>query len=168
MFGFRRKIFHNFFGVPSILLESMISISLFLYRRCKNHGRQWIFTKAHENAMKRQNIRGCSNLPWCPKIGTWVKGCKQDLTLLEFNIRIRIWSPSSLIIIQNCRWLAMSALLFRVAICVPMYLFEHHLACDLVTLGIVYILLLQIFWHLQPRVLQSEVYSTLSLKIYQI
>ena len=26
----------------------------------------------------------------------------------------------------------MSALLLRVAMCVPMYLFEHHLACDLI------------------------------------
>ena len=51
---------------------------------------------------------------------------------LEIDIRIRIRSPSSLITIHYHWWIAMSGLLLRAAMCVPMYLFEHHLACDLV------------------------------------
>ena len=61
--------------------------------------------------------------------------CEQDFSLLnflEFDIRIRIRSPSSLSTIQYYWWIAMSALRLRTAMCVPMYLFEHHLACDLV------------------------------------
>ena len=48
-------------------------------------------------------------------------GCEQDFR-----------SPSSLITMQYYWWIAMSALLLRAVMCVPMYLFEHHLACDLV------------------------------------
>ena len=33
----------------------------------------------------------------------------------------------------------MKALWLRMAMCVPMYLFEHHLACDLVSLSYFYI-----------------------------
>ena len=49
-----------------------------------------------------------------------VLGCEQDFTInfLEFDIRIRIRSPSSLITIQYLWWIAMSALLLRVAMCV--------------------------------------------------
>ena len=51
---------------------------------------------------------------------------------LEFDIQIRPRSPSSLITIQYYWWIAIR-LLLRAAMCVPMYLFEHHLASDLVT-----------------------------------
>ena len=52
----------------------------------------------------------------------------------EVDLRIRIRSPPSLSTIQYHWWIAMSALLLHAAMCVPMYLFEHHLACDLVRL----------------------------------
>ena len=54
------------------------------------------------------------------------------IKFLEFDIRIRIRSPSSLSTIHYYWWIAMSALRLRTAMSVPMYLFEHHLACDLV------------------------------------
>ena len=54
------------------------------------------------------------------------------LTFLDFDNRIRIRYPSSLNTIQYYWWIAMIALLMRVAMCVPMYCFEHHLAYDLV------------------------------------
>ena len=79
-------------------------------------------------------------------------GCEQDFTFnfLEFDIRIRIRSPSSLITIQYYWWIAMSGLLLRVAMCVPMHLFEHHLACDLVryriTKNILHAFLTKHFW----------------------
>ena len=68
------------------------------------------------------------------QIGAGLLGSQQDFTLniLEFDIQIRY--PSSLITIQYYWWIAMSGLLLRVAMIVPMYLFEHHLACDLVYL----------------------------------
>ena len=71
------------------------------------------------------------------QIGAGVLGYEQDFTLnfLEFKLRIRIRSPPSLSTIQYYWWIAMSGLLLRVAMCVPMYLFEHHLACDLVYLS---------------------------------
>ena len=67
------------------------------------------------------------------QIGSWVLGCEQGFALkfLEFDILIRIRSPSSLSSIQYYWWIAMTALRLRAAMCVPMYLFEHHLACDL-------------------------------------
>ena len=68
------------------------------------------------------------------QIGAGVLGCEQGFALkfLEFDILIRIRSPSSLSSIQYYWWIAMTALRLRPAMCVPMYLFEHHLACDLV------------------------------------
>ena len=68
------------------------------------------------------------------QIGVGVLGFEQDFTLnfLEFDVRIRIRSPSSSITIQYYWWIAVIALLLRVAMWVPMYLLEHHLACDLV------------------------------------
>ena len=71
--------------------------------------------------------------------GAGVLACEQGfaLKLLEFDILIRIRSPSSLSSIQYYWWIAMSALRLRTAMCVPMYLFEHHLACDLVLLSFI-------------------------------
>ena len=72
------------------------------------------------------------------QIGSWVLGCEQGFALkfLEFDILIRIRSPSSLSSIQYYWWIAMTALRLRPAMCVPMYLFEHHLACDLVYISL--------------------------------
>ena len=69
------------------------------------------------------------------QIGPGVLGCEQGFALkfLEFDILIRIRSPSSLSSIQYYWWIAMTALRLRPAMCVPMYLFEHHLVCDLVS-----------------------------------
>ena len=50
----------------------------------------------------------------------------------------------------------MSALLLCVAMCVPMYLFEHHLACDLVNYSFVYSLLV---YSLLCRQLRKHVFG---------
>ena len=57
------------------------------------------------------------------QIRAGVLSCEQDFTLntLDFDIRIRYQSPSSLLTIQYYWWTAMSALLLHVAMCVPMY-----------------------------------------------